>query len=226
MDKTTKEKLKKSEKQYDRLHVDSGFSEEMESYEVVATLLKGKKAVDIGCGSGYMERLFPDDITGVDFSKEALKIAKKNGAKHLVHAPAENLPFKDNEFEISASFGVLEHVVDQLKAVQEMARVSKVQILIVHASLPYGLELVRPFFAKLLGLKDQPIEKPFSMRKIKKMVKACGLKLVFQGFWNYIDLRWIWKRLPYGLIKWPSCHLLVTIKSENINRVFMKGKKR
>ena len=72
---------------------------------------------------------------------------------------ADTLPFKEDAFEISVSFGVLEHVINQKQAIPEMAQISKVQIFIVHASLPYGLELIRKPILHLFGLKDQPVEK-------------------------------------------------------------------
>ena len=129
LSKEQKRVLKWSEREYDKLHKGKGFYEEREYYETLATLLKGKKAVDICCGEGYVEHFAPD-VVGVDFSEEALKRAKKNGAKKLVKAVAEDLPFKDNEFEVSLSAGSLEHMVDQQAALNEMARVSKVQIVV------------------------------------------------------------------------------------------------
>jgi len=214
-------KLKKSESGYDKLHYQKGFGEEMELYQTLASLLKGKKSVDIGCGSGFIEKFSPETV-GVDFSTEALKIAKKNGAKHLVKAEAENLPFPDDEFEISLSNGVLEHCFDQKKAISEMVRVSKIQIIIAHARLPWGLEYVRkPLVEGLFGLKDQPIEKPLSVGQIERMLNNSGSRVMIRGVWNYIDPRWIWKRLPYGTIKIPSHHFIVAIKTKNQKRKFL-----
>lgn len=214
-------KLKKSESGYDKLHNQKGFGEEEELYRAIASLLKGKKSIDIGCGSGLIEK-FSSQTVGVDFSTEALKIAKKNGAKHLVKAEAENLPFKEDEFEISLSNGVLEHCFDQEKAISEMVRVSKIQIIIVHARLPWGLEYVRkPIVEGLLGLKDQPIEKPLSLRQIESMFNKSESRVVVRGIWNYIDPRWLWKKLPYGIIKIPSHHFVIAIKTKNLDRRFL-----
>ena len=214
-------KYKTVEKDYDELHDLAGFGEEIELYEILAGLLKGKKSVDIGCGSGLIEKFSPETV-GVDFSAEALKSAKKNGAKQLVKAEAENLPFEDNEFEISLSNGVLEHCFDQEKAISEMVRVSKIQIIIAHAALPLGLEHIRkPIVEEILGLKDQPIEKPLSLSQIEKMLHKTGSRVMFRGVWNYIDPRWVWKKLPYGFIKWPSHHFVIAIKTKNLKRKFL-----
>ena len=211
---------KTSESSYDFLHVAGGFSEEREYYEMLGALLKGKKSVDIGCGSGLVE-IFSPDTVAVDFSRAALNIAKKNGAKRTVKAPAEKLPFKNDEFEISLSNGVLEHCYDQEKAVSEMVRVSKIQILVVHAKLPYGLELVRKPLIRLFGLKDQPIENPLTAEEIECMLKKNGSRVLVKGVWNYIDLRWLWRKLPYGIIKIPSHHFIIAIKTANLERKFL-----
>ncbi|MFA5358763.1 MAG: class I SAM-dependent methyltransferase [Patescibacteria group bacterium] len=205
---------------YDELHKDQGFSEEPEYYEVVGALVKGKKSVDIGCGYGFIEMYSPETVA-VDFSEEALKVAQQNGARQTVKAPAEELPFASDEFEVATSIGVLEHCADQKKAIQEMVRVSKIQILAVHAKLPYGLELVRRPLIKFFGLKDQPIEDPLTMKQIKQLLKDAGSRVIVEGFWNYIDLRWLWKKIPYSLVKWPSHHFVIAIKTPNLERKFL-----
>ncbi|MBU2577748.1 class I SAM-dependent methyltransferase [Patescibacteria group bacterium] len=209
--------VKESERGYDLWHKSLGFSEESEYYEMLGTLIKGCKSVDIGCGSGFIE-IFSPDTVGVDFSKEALKIAKGNGVKHLVEASADNLPFKENEFEVSLSNGVLEHCINQEKTVAEMVRVSKIQIIIAHARLPYGLELIRKPFIGLFGLKDQPVEKPLSLNQIEKMLLKNGSRVLVRGIWNYVDLRWIWEKIPYGIVKIPSHHFVIAIKTKQLKR--------
>lgn len=214
--------LKWSEKEYDKLHKAKGFYEESEYYETLATLLKGKKAVDIGCGEGYVEHFAPD-VTAVDFSAEALKRAKKNGAKHLVKSPAESLPFKNNSFDIALSAGTLEHLVNQEKAVAEMVRVAHVQIIIAHAELPWIWRVADAVISFLKGWKqDQPLERPVTLDEVVTMLNKAGSKVIFQGIFNYVDLRWLWKSLPYGFLKIPSHFFVVSIQSHNVGRRFLK----
>lgn len=215
-----KNNLKCSEGGYDKWHSNTGFGEEIEYYKILGTFLRGTKSVDIGCGSGYIEMFSPNTV-GVDFSQEALKIAKKNGAKKLVKAPAEKLPFRENEFEISLSNGVLEHCWDQEKAIKEMVRVSEIQIIVAHAKLPFGLEYIRKPINLIFGLKDQPIEKPLTINQIEGMLNKNGSRVLVRGIWNYIDLRWIYKKIPYGIIKIPSHYFIIAIKTKNIKRKFL-----
>lgn len=221
LSKEQKRTLKWSEREYDKLHKGMGFYEEREYYETLATLLKGKKAVDICCGEGFVEQFAPE-VVGVDFSAEALKRAKRNGAKKLVKAAAENLPFKDNEFEISLSAGSLEHLVDQEQSLKEMARVSKVQIIVVHAKLPWLYIQLRRVVAFFFDWKqDQPIENPLSLEELTVMLEKVEVKVIFQGAFNYVDLRWIWRKIPYGLLKIPSHFFVISIKSSETKRRFL-----
>lgn len=216
--------ISQSQKQYEQLHKETGFGEEEEYYKVIGTLLKGKRSVDIGCGYGHVEKYSPETVA-VDFSEEALKVARENGARETVQAAAENLPFKDSEFEVAVSLGVLEHCSDQAKAVAEMVRVSELQMLAVHARLPYGLELIRKPLLSLFGLKDQPIEKPLTLGQVKSYLTLAGSRVIVEGLWNYVDLRWLWQAIPYGLVKWPSHHFLIAIKTDNLERKFLKKTK-
>lgn len=209
-----------SRKEYDKIHSEIGFGEEEEYYRVIGTLLRGTKSVDIGCGYGYIEHYSPNTVA-VDFCEEALKIAKKNGAKFLVKAPAEMLPFKDNQFEVSLSLGVLEHCYNQKKSVKEMVRISGIQIIIAHARLPFGLEYIRKPILSIFGLKDQPIENPLSFNQIEKMLLDNGSRILVRGVWNYIDLRWIFRKIPYGILKIPSHHFIIAIKTKNLKRRFL-----
>src|SRR3989338_10495727 len=93
-DKTTRS----SQKQYDDTHLNTLKGPSDGSYEILASFARGKKTVDIACGQGHIEKLAPDTV-GVEFSQNALKSARKKGAKHLILADAHNLPFKNNSFD-------------------------------------------------------------------------------------------------------------------------------
>lgn len=214
------QRLSKSQAGYDRLHSAEGFGEEPEYYEILGRMLRGNKSVDIGCGYGFIEQ-YSLETVGVDFSKKALEEAQRRGLKKAVQAPAEKLPFLDNAFDIALSLGVLEHCANQKQAVREMVRVSRMQILVVHAKLPFPFAQLRPAINKVFKLTDQPIEDPLSLREIKRMLEANGARTFIEGVWNYIDLRWINRKLPYGLVKWPSHYFVVAMKTPNLKRKFL-----
>jgi SAM-dependent methyltransferase len=205
-DASLEQRLARSRRLYDELHADTGFVVDDGTYEAVAALTIGLRTVDIGCGEGWIEVLNPD-VVGVDFSAVALERAREKGAVHLVQASAEDLPFEDGAFDLAVSLGSLEHFASPLAALQEMRRVSRMQLLTVHQHLPVIGHLRKPLLA-LRGHRDQPIERPFSRRRLCRHLEDAGLVPVFFGHWRYIDLRYVWSRLPYGLVRLPS-HLFV-----------------
>ncbi|MEW6070241.1 MAG: class I SAM-dependent methyltransferase [Candidatus Thermoplasmatota archaeon] len=83
------------------------------------------KILDLGCGTGLLfdflkeRNLYPDTV-GIDISKEMLKIS--NGEKIL--GDVENLPFKNNSFDIVFSFTVIQNL-PTLKILEEVSRVLK-----------------------------------------------------------------------------------------------------
>jgi tRNA (uracil-5-)-methyltransferase TRM9 len=89
------------------------------------------KILDIGCGNGrnlkpFLEKGF--ECTGIDSSKELIKIAKEQvpGAK-LIAANATKLPFPDETFDYVISLAVLHHLKPKYheKALSEIKRVLK-----------------------------------------------------------------------------------------------------
>lgn len=102
----------------------------------IATLLayvkRGDRVLDIGCGSGRLYH-FLENIqvayTGIDPSKEQLRVAKKAYPKaRFLLGNMCHLPFLDASFDIVyciASFHHLEHEIDRMAALQEMHRVLK-----------------------------------------------------------------------------------------------------
>lgn len=94
---------------------------------------KGKKVLEIGVGSGidHLELAKSEAIlTGIDITPKSIELTKKNLELHgyqsnLLVADTENLPFKDETFDIVYSFGVLHHTPDIQKAIDEIFRVLK-----------------------------------------------------------------------------------------------------
>ncbi len=91
------------------------------------------KILDVGCGTGIFYEseelgkagLACDSLIGIDPSEKLIDIAKnkKNGT-YLV-APAENLPFKDGEFDMIISLTAIQNFTDVKNGFIEMKRVGK-----------------------------------------------------------------------------------------------------
>lgn len=92
---------------------------------------RNKKILDIGCGVGVFLKEFEkytkkENIFGIEVDEEKVEIAKKSGF-NVIQSPAENMPFKDNFFDILWCHEVIEHVDDDKKTVEECVRVLKNQ---------------------------------------------------------------------------------------------------
>lgn len=96
--------------------------------------LDGKKVLDLACGSGGLTRKLKRicrsaTIFGMDFNAKAISYAKTRdsgvkGLKYLV-GDAENIPFKDNFFDIVIGLDMLDHIPDYKKSMREINRVLK-----------------------------------------------------------------------------------------------------
>jgi len=99
-------------------------------------LIKNKKILDIGCGSGRFTNAFAKLgcklAVGVDLGDHGLEVArqysKKNRLKNtkFVKASVLKLPFKDNSFDFIFCKGVLHHTGNLYGGLKELKRVLKV----------------------------------------------------------------------------------------------------
>lgn len=94
---------------------------------------RGKRVLEIGVGLGKDFSRFVRNgarATGIDLSAKSLELTKKrlelfNLKGNLCIADAENLPFKDNVFDLIFSWGVLHHTPETKKAINEVYRCLK-----------------------------------------------------------------------------------------------------
>ena len=97
----------------------------------------GEAVLDIGCGAGVdsiiaAKMVGPEGkVTGIDLVSEMLARARENarlaGVDNVTfqESSAEQLPFPDKSFDVVISNGVINLVVDKVKAVGEVIRVLK-----------------------------------------------------------------------------------------------------
>jgi SAM-dependent methyltransferase len=107
-------------------------------FERMVELLRGRLPVDsfldAGCGDGrYLAVLgragfVPKRVLGSDISERILETARATATAHgveaeLVRANLESLPFEDGSFELVLCVQVIEHLLDPLAGLRELARV-------------------------------------------------------------------------------------------------------
>lgn len=124
------------------------------------------KVLDVCCGTGdiaiYLAKnvVKTGKVTGIDFSKNMLELAKKKAKEikniEFIEGDALNLPFRDNEFDACfISFG-LRNLDNLEKGLQEMKRVTKEGGFVVSLDMgkPHG---PLKFFYNLFLFKIIPI---------------------------------------------------------------------
>ena len=119
------------------------------------------KILDLCCGTGDITNLLQKKyhealITGVDFSEEMLKIARKKNKKlKFEEADCASLPFPDNSFDlITIGFG-LRNTPDYDKVLSEINRVLKPNGIFMHLDFGNASETADKIFHKIVELVAQ-----------------------------------------------------------------------
>lgn len=95
----------------------------------IAAVSSDDAVLDIACGLGEWLHVCQSSgasVAGVDLSERAIEYCEKHMPDGEFHAvAAEHLPFDDAQFDLLSCLGSLEHFVDPVVALKEMARVAK-----------------------------------------------------------------------------------------------------
>jgi len=142
-----------------RGHAD-GFVRMVQALTDAARLQPGETVLDVGCGSGVVDRWLgrrtagQNRILGVDINRyllqEAAALTRKEGLEDVVDfrdGSAEALPFPENSFDVTMSITVIEEV-DAEQMLSEMVRVTKpggrVAVIARAMDLPFVINLRLP----------------------------------------------------------------------------------
>lgn len=81
--------------------------------------------LDVGCGSGRNMQLLSQygSVSGVDPSPAAVKAAQARGLSQTQVATATQLPHSEKTFDLITAFDVIEHIDNDVEALQEFRRV-------------------------------------------------------------------------------------------------------
>lgn len=103
---------------------------------------RNARILDVGCGTGLLFKHIMEEankVVAIDISSLLLKLAKTRarGALNLslVRADADNLPFKDSQFNIVFAFTVLQNMPKPSETLIEIKRVTKPNATIVVTAL-------------------------------------------------------------------------------------------
>ena len=90
---------------------------------------KDQRVLDVACGTGQWlgaTAALGAVAAGIDISQRALDLCRQTLLDADLHcASAEQLPFRDRQFDVVSCRGALEHFADPQAALREMVRVAK-----------------------------------------------------------------------------------------------------
>lgn len=134
---TAFQRLKKAEQDYFWFNVRRKWI-----LDVIKTFISPPaRFLEVGCGTGNVSNYLTQKgylVTGCEFYPEAINIAWKGFP--IVHGDANNLPFKDNRYDIVGLFDVIEHFEDDISILKEAIRVVKQRGIVV-ITVPASEEL-------------------------------------------------------------------------------------
>lgn len=152
------------------------------SLVAVLDAVRGESVLEVGCGNGFLANQFAQRTSARRVVGCDIFVGKEVAARYphieFVEASVSKLPFEDRSFDCVASTHVLEHVQNIGKAVEELRRVAKKQIVVVvprQRPYRYTFDLHIHFFpyAYTLIAALNPVG-PHSLREV-------------EGDWVYVE---------------------------------------
>ena len=181
-------------------------------------LVPGRRyeVLDAGCGTGGTTEDLAEfgQVTGLDYSTDALGYAVSRGLGRLVRGSVEQLPFPDRAFDVVTSFDVLYHraVSDERQALAEFHRVLR----------PGGYTLIRiPAFDWLRGAHDVVIhtERRFTVGQLASRMRGVGFEICYASYANSILFPLaLAKRLVDRFV--PATPADLSVQPKPVNAVF------
>jgi 2-polyprenyl-6-hydroxyphenyl methylase / 3-demethylubiquinone-9 3-methyltransferase len=151
--------------------------------------LKDLRVLDVGCGGGLLSEEFAKKgafVTGIDISKNSIEIAKNHALESKLEidykkGSAEDIPEKDNSFDVVICADCLEHVEDLDKVISEISRVLKSDGLFCYDTINrtfLSLIVVDWIMNRVLRWQNRKLnvtEKNYATHEWKKFIKPAEL---------------------------------------------------
>ena len=122
---------KSYEKKYHLLEEDNWWflARRQAVFSIIEKFPKETRILDIGCSGGVLLKILKSkgylNLTGIDFSPEAIAQCKKNGLDNVFVMDAHTPAFADESFDLIISSDCLEHLKDDELALKSWQRILK-----------------------------------------------------------------------------------------------------
>ncbi len=137
-----------------------------------------KSILDVGTAEGLMlssiKKKFPQaECIGLEYSRELINMNQDKNIK-IIQGDAQNLPFKDNSFDIAIATALIEHLSEPFKMLTETYRVLKKDGLVI-------ITTPDPFFdkiAELISREESHHLERFDLPKLKNYFGKANFQIL------------------------------------------------
>ena len=158
---------------------------------------RGARLLEIGSGMGHLVGQLEDtfETWGMDLNHWAMKQSKSVVDKtNLQTASAQELPYRDESFNVVIIKHIVEHLPDPEKAIREIGRVTEPGGTLILAT-PNLDSLLKPWKGdKWIGYQDPThisLKRPVDWLNMIRSADFSPLKIFSDGFWDVPYIRFI-----------------------------------
>lgn len=177
---------------------------------------KGKKILDIGCGTGeYLVAASENgfDVTGIDVDKSITDYVSKEYGFNVINTLLKEGTFEENSFDVVVLSHVIEHLEDPNKIISTIYKILKPEGLFLMLT-PNVNSFADDFFkiysniryGKNITNKLTPFVSPyhilgFNMKSSKQLLKNMNFKVVYAQKYHGLDWEEYKMKIPMKVIK-------------------------
>lgn len=150
--------------------------------------------LDIGCGIGFMSKIFSNlgfHVVGIDTRFNVVWKDPMLGGCNFIQSDGLHLPFSKNKFSCIGAFAILEHVEDNHMLLSEINRVLKVDGVLCVSQLPSFLGLTE-IHRRAMRSK---FHRYYKKKEIQLLLEKHGFKLIHLSYDHFLP-----QFLPFDLL--------------------------
>ncbi|HJS20384.1 MAG TPA: methyltransferase domain-containing protein [Anaerolineales bacterium] len=162
---------------------------------------RGARLLEIGTGMGHLVGQLEDtfETWGMDLNQWAVKKSKSVAEKtNIQTASAQELPYRDESFNVVIIKHIVEHLPDPEKAIHEIGRVTEPGGTLILAT-PNLDSLLKPWKGdKWIGYQDPThisLKRPADWLDMIRSADFSPLKIFSDGFWDVPYIRFVPSRI-------------------------------
>lgn len=148
------------------------------------------KILNVGAATGATSEMLSKfgEVTSLEYDEFCCKFLKEKTGIEAINASLTDLPFEDDSYDIICAFDVIEHIEDDIKAIEEIHRVLK----------PNGKYfLTVPAFQSLWSNHDVINHhfRRYRKNQFNKLIVNNKLKINYSTYFNF------WLFIPISIVR-------------------------